>query len=351
MFTQQIYFLPLASILIILFLMSVITVNLYIKTRKQPYMTSTILFIIALIPFIYVSFTSIKVSSSVTTLTVSWLLISLVLSQAAIYHLFRQKNKKELLFFLITSVLICLFGLIPKLLISIVSFLLIVVYAIFSYFHLKRDIPNSAYLLSLFFTLLVGATGAIAFSLGNVMFAFLFSSFLMIVFITQFLLLFERIFDLMQAASYSSITDSLTGLFNRRYFTKQVEQKGREGDIGIIFCDIDNFKRLNDTNGHAAGDDVLVQVANIAREVISGKGIAGRYGGEEIVILVEEFEQTPSLAELIRERVENESIVTLSIGYSTTEEGHLPKEVIDAADQFMYKAKNSGKNRVIGSMQ
>ena len=85
----------------------------------------------------------------------------------------------------------------------------------------------------------------------------------------------------------SSITDGLTSLYNRRHFNKKAEQLLRQTKrVAIIFCDIDNFKKLNDTQGHHKADGVLKQVADIIREETAGIGAAGRYGGEELLGLV-----------------------------------------------------------------
>ncbi|WP_429997084.1 GGDEF domain-containing protein [Metabacillus fastidiosus] len=117
---------------------------------------------------------------------------------------------------------------------------------------------------------------------------------------------------------------------------------------GTNFLIILIIKKLNDTQGHKKGDEVLKQVARIVQETVSGKGIGGRYGGEEIVLLIEqEHVDIAAVAEKIRSRVEKESIVTLSIGYATND-GITPSETINKADKCMYQEKNSGKNKVYG---
>jgi two-component system cell cycle response regulator len=99
-----------------------------------------------------------------------------------------------------------------------------------------------------------------------------------------FFLLLERVIEVMQKSYISTITDALTGLYNRRHFYSSVEKSLRTGQKpSIIFGDIDNFKRLNDTKGHKAGDEILKQVSAIFKDEVEGLGLAGRYGGEEIV--------------------------------------------------------------------
>lgn len=349
MFAQQLYLLPLSFIMIVVLLMGVMVTNLFLKIRKQPYLIGVFAFFLSLIPFVVISFSSIKGSIPLYSPIMSLLLVSAVLVQGGVYHLYCSKNKKELLVFLSTMILILIFGMTSNKFISVIPHLLVIAFSIVSYYRLIKDINNRTYyLLTLIFTFLSGLFGAFTVVLNSSICAFLFSSFLAIAFIIQFLMFFERIVDLMQAASYTSITDPLTGLFNRRFYTKLVEQKGEKGYIGVIFCDIDNFKKLNDTQGHKKGDEVLQQVARIAQETVSGIGIGGRYGGEEIVLLIDhEHVNIATVAEKIRARVEKETIVTLSIGYATNK-GILPSETINKADKYMYQAKNSGKNKVCG---
>jgi two-component system cell cycle response regulator len=94
---------------------------------------------------------------------------------------------------------------------------------------------------------------------------------------------------------------------------------------------------------------VLKQVAQIVKEEIEETGICGRYGGEEIVILITDLDvDSGELAERIRVRVEAESIVTVSMGFSRWKKGLTADELIKQADEAMYKAKTSGKNKVVG---
>ena len=118
-----------------------------------------------------------------------------------------------------------------------------------------------------------------------------------------FFILFRRIVELMQSIYRSAITDGLTGLYNRRHFMKYLDHyASQELKISTIFCDIDNFKKLNDTQGHARADEVLKQVAAIMEEELDGIGITGRYGGEELVALVVDRKVKPAqVAESIRQ--------------------------------------------------
>jgi two-component system cell cycle response regulator len=167
--------------------------------------------------------------------------------------------------------------------------------------------------------------------------------------IVLFLFIFERIIEMMQAIYNSSIRDGLTGLFNRKFYYNRVNQHlAQHIKVSVIFSDIDNFKKLNDTKGHHMGDQVLKQVAQIAKEVAEPDGICGRYGGEEIVVMViGDKDETSEIAEKIRARVEAETIVTVSVGFSCYSKGIGADELIKQADEAMYKAKTTGKNKVI----
>ncbi len=165
----------------------------------------------------------------------------------------------------------------------------------------------------------------------------------------MFLILFERVLELMQAMYHSSVTDGLTGLYNRKFVYNRLARCLNRGiPVSVIFADIDNFKLLNDTEGHQVGDEVLRQVARIMREETDDFGYAGRYGGEEMVALImEEDAKADKIAEKIRRRVEQETIVTLSIGFSKHKEKLSAEELVQRADEAMYTAKTTGKNRVV----
>ncbi|GAB2700405.1 GGDEF domain-containing protein [Paenibacillus thermoaerophilus] len=162
--------------------------------------------------------------------------------------------------------------------------------------------------------------------------------------------LFERTVELLNNIYRSSITDGLTGLYNRAYMQKRIERHLRSGaGIAIVFSDIDNFKKLNDTVGHDKGDEALKQVAEIAREEAAGCGFAGRYGGEEMVIALTDPKVKPAeWAERFRARVEQETIVTVSVGYAKSKSETKAEQIVKMADEAMYQAKTTGKNKVCG---
>lgn len=167
-------------------------------------------------------------------------------------------------------------------------------------------------------------------------------------FATLFVVLFEKVLSLMEASYNKSTRDALTGLYNRFYFYTTVSYLVNEQkSITVIFFDLDNFKKLNDTLGHEEGDKALKAVASILRDEVEEIGVAGRYGGEELVLVVDDPEvNIAEFAEQVRERIEMETVVTASVGFGTWEEGDSTDYLIKKADMAMYASKKSGKNRV-----
>jgi len=155
--------------------------------------------------------------------------------------------------------------------------------------------------------------------------------------------------------------DPLLKIYNRQYLDGIISgiadvQAGKE--LTVLMCDIDHFKSINDTYGHAGGDAVLYNTAQVIRETALPEGIVCRYGGEEIVILLRDKidDEAEAKAEKIRKAVKASHVkyngknirVTLSIGGASTEEGlkNLP-EVIKKADENVYKAKKGGRDKVV----
>jgi diguanylate cyclase (GGDEF)-like protein len=159
-----------------------------------------------------------------------------------------------------------------------------------------------------------------------------------------------------------AVTDPLTGAFNRRGF---FELAGRELDrasrfqhpLSAIMLDIDRFKRVNDTHGHAVGDQVLAATAARLRAELRKIDILGRYGGEEFAIILPETagENAREVGERLRRSVEQSTIaygatrlgVTISLGIvSLGTERLTVEELLARADQALYAAKQSGRNRL-----
>jgi diguanylate cyclase (GGDEF)-like protein len=151
-----------------------------------------------------------------------------------------------------------------------------------------------------------------------------------------------------------SITDNLTGLYNRRYLDEIVQRRQQKDPGGsLVLIDIDHFKQINDTFGHQAGDAVLVQVCKIVASSIRESDIAARWGGEELAVYFPKLDLhlTAGVAERIRKRVEEETrpAVTISCGVAEwkSTDGKVSVESLFAkADAALYVAKKNGRNRV-----
>ncbi len=159
-----------------------------------------------------------------------------------------------------------------------------------------------------------------------------------------------------------SHSDGLTGLFNRRYFDDALQGEMNrvqryEGCFSVFFIDLDNFKKLNDTYGHQAGDLTLKVVADILQTMKRTEDTACRYGGEELVLILPETEKMNALviAERIRKKVEETVLefegttfnVTLSGGIASyPADGKEAQELVHAADVALYQAKEGGRNRI-----
>ena len=157
--------------------------------------------------------------------------------------------------------------------------------------------------------------------------------------------------------------DQLTGLFNRRYLESSLDQlvagvKRRGTNLGILMCDLDYFKQVNDNYGHDAGDAVLSQLAQVLLNSVRSADLVIRFGGEEFIILLMDCEKGKAcdVAETIRQAVENHKFQasgqtltkTTSIGVAEfpTKNNQGIWEAIKYADVALYKAKENGRNRV-----
>ncbi|TQV86494.1 bifunctional diguanylate cyclase/phosphodiesterase [Aliikangiella coralliicola] len=163
---------------------------------------------------------------------------------------------------------------------------------------------------------------------------------------------------LQQAAHY----DNLTGLPNRKNFYERLEHaidlcSRKDTSLAILFIDLDNFKQVNDNRGHEAGDKVLQSVAQKMESCLRKEDSLARFGGDEFVLLVEDFGETTELshiAEKILNAVEKESYghshwaISASIGISIYPQDSLnAAQLMQYADKAMYKAKFEGKNKYL----
>jgi two-component system cell cycle response regulator len=168
-----------------------------------------------------------------------------------------------------------------------------------------------------------------------------------------------------QKELYESATrDSLTGLCSKRFLMEQLDvefnfHRRTKKPLSVIMCDIDFFKKINDTHGHLGGDQVLKELGQLILQILRKGDLAGRYGGEEIIFLLRETPLSGALvfAERVRKLVESHPFVyegkkisvTVSMGMATVLQDNYssPDLLIKAADDFLYKAKQAGRNRVV----
>jgi diguanylate cyclase (GGDEF)-like protein len=155
--------------------------------------------------------------------------------------------------------------------------------------------------------------------------------------------------------------DALTGIYNRKHFFElakvNIERAMRfNNSIYSAMLDLDFFKSVNDTYGHTAGDLVLIKTAEVIRRTIRSYDLLGRYGGEEFVLLITDLDITEAnhIMERIRENIEQSVInyegidirITCSIGLAKFAEGDTMETSVKKADEALYTAKNSGRNKV-----
>ncbi|MEW5754775.1 MAG: DUF484 family protein [Pseudomonadota bacterium] len=166
------------------------------------------------------------------------------------------------------------------------------------------------------------------------------------------------------------LTDFLTAVNNRRFFEQRLGEeltraKRRNEPLSCLLLDIDHFKRINDTYGHRAGDQVLKAFADLVRRQLRCSDILARYGGEEFVVLL--VDSPADVAVEIAERIRNELAghaitvdngqvirATVSVGVALIQCAHDPRPsqeigamLVEQADQALYQAKNEGRNRVV----
>ncbi|MBS7697143.1 MULTISPECIES: GGDEF domain-containing protein [unclassified Chelatococcus] len=167
------------------------------------------------------------------------------------------------------------------------------------------------------------------------------------------------VLDIIDDLKKDSSTDLMTGLLNRRGFEERAGAMllGEEGSpVSMVYCDIDHFKAINDTHGHAAGDRVIQEFADLLATEMRAEDIAGRIGGEEFAILLPDadIEGARAFAERVRRNLEARRFetlagrprVTASFGIATRRAGEYLHELTRRADKMLYEAKGGGRNCV-----
>ncbi len=164
-----------------------------------------------------------------------------------------------------------------------------------------------------------------------------------------------------------SMRDHLTGVFNRRYMEETLEREllrsARKGlSLGIIMLDVDDFKRFNDSYGHAAGDAILRELSSLLLKLVRGEDIPSRYGGDEFIIILPDATQEVTLerAELLRKHAQHLNFqfegqtlgrITLSLGVAIfPNDGATSTVLLKAVDAALYSAKHEGRNRVVAAI-
>ncbi|HWA75364.1 MAG TPA: GGDEF domain-containing protein [Polyangiaceae bacterium] len=164
----------------------------------------------------------------------------------------------------------------------------------------------------------------------------------------------------------ASVTDALTGCFNREYLDSQLKSelsyaRRHKTEVSLVLFDVDHFKKVNDNYGHQAGDQVLIQIAQTISKMVRNEDVFARYGGEEFAVVVRAIglAGAASLAERLRAAVAALEIptergairVTISLGVASSAalEDLRPEGLIRVADERLYAAKHGGRNRVVSS--
>ncbi|WP_241078988.1 GGDEF domain-containing protein [Natranaerofaba carboxydovora] len=159
-----------------------------------------------------------------------------------------------------------------------------------------------------------------------------------------------------------ALTDEMTKTFNYRYFKSFLNEQLKQCDINkkdnvsLLFLDLDNFKDYNDTYGHQDGDELLKEIANLFRRSIRPKDVMCRYGGDEFAIVLPDTSGKIAfnVAERLRQRLKQKNysirgtnkLVTISIGIASYQEGMTADELLEAADEALYQAKEKGKDTI-----
>jgi diguanylate cyclase (GGDEF)-like protein len=161
----------------------------------------------------------------------------------------------------------------------------------------------------------------------------------------------------------SALRDSLTRLFNKRYFMDRLDSELKfaarhETSLSLLMIDIDHFKKINDTYGHLGGDAVLAHLGRVLMAAVRNEDVVARFGGEEFTIILRAIgiEPATQMAERLRKAIAESAAmfgggklpVTVSVGVAgfPSTAATAPEELVEAADKALYRAKNAGRNCV-----
>jgi len=172
----------------------------------------------------------------------------------------------------------------------------------------------------------------------------------------------------LEESCMEALTDALTGITNRAGFDKslkhQISHANQErSNLALVMCDIDHFKKFNDTYGHQLGDQVLKLVGAVMRDSLKGRDIACRYGGEEFALLLPDtnlkgacavsdaLRQSAASKRIVRKSTGEEiSRITMSFGVAEYRHGEAGSAMVQRADTALYQSKNDGRNCVTAEL-
>ncbi|WP_335342715.1 GGDEF domain-containing protein [Pseudidiomarina terrestris] len=166
-----------------------------------------------------------------------------------------------------------------------------------------------------------------------------------------------------QRLEYIAVTDRLTGLYNRAKLDSALSDalrktKHHQREFSVVLLDIDHFKRVNDTYGHQVGDSILVELGQLLRCNVRSTDVAGRWGGEEFLLVLTEHTRQHAVmhAERLRHAIEAYEFrdgirITASFGVASYRPGDDESSIIKRVDQALYRAKDEGRNRTISDAQ
>lgn len=173
--------------------------------------------------------------------------------------------------------------------------------------------------------------------------------------------------DIFEKTMLSAVTDGLTGLYNHRFFQDRLEEETERASrygasLSLLMIDVDDFKVYNDSNGHIAGDVLLVDISKIIMQAVRKVDVVSRYGGEEFTVILPSTKKkgAMTIAGRICQKIAaghfpNQAVmpakkVTVSIGVASfPEDGSSKMDLLDCADKLLYQAKSLGKNQAYGT--